>query len=78
MVEPAAQNWLKFSGPPGGRAHRRTVGRRARLTVEEAAVLGRPREYVERAFRTGFLRPVQDSRRPVTLRACVRFLQEEE
>lgn len=85
---PRPRSWLKFSGPlkativrepASGRARRRKVGPRARLTVEEAAgVLGRPREYVERAVRTGFLRPVRGSRRQVTLRACVRFLQEEE
>ena len=85
---PPPRNWLKFAGPleativreaAGGRARRRRIGSRARLTLDEAAaVLGRPREYVERAGRTGFLRPVRGSRRHVTLRACVKFLQEEE
>ena len=85
---PPPRSWLKFAGPleativreaAGGRARRRKVGPRARLTLEEvAAVLGRPREYVERAVRTGFLRPVRGSRRHVTLCACVKFLQEEE
>ncbi len=85
---PPPRSWLKFVGPleativreaVGGRGRRRKVGPRARLTLDEAAaVLGRPREYVERAVRAGFLRPVPDSRRHVTLRACVKFLQEEE
>jgi hypothetical protein len=85
---PPPASWLKFGGPleativraaVAGRARRRKVGARARLTLDEAAaVLGRPRAYVERAVRTGFLRPVRGSRRHVTLRACVRFLQEEE
>jgi hypothetical protein len=85
---PPPRSWLKFVGPfeativreaTGGRTRRRKVGPRSRLTLEAAAaVLGRPREYVERAVRTGFLRPVRNSRRHVTLRACVNFLQEEE
>lgn len=85
---PPPASWLKFAGPleativreaVAGRARRRKVGARARLTLDEAAaVLGRPRAYVERALRTGFLRPVRGSRRHVTLRACVTFLQEEE
>jgi hypothetical protein len=85
---PPPRSWLKFAGPleativreaAGGRARRRKIGSRARLTLEEAAaILGRPREYVERAVRAGFLRPVRGGRRHVTLRACVRFLQEEE
>jgi hypothetical protein len=85
---PPPRGRSKFVGPlearivreaPVGRARRRKLGSRARLTLEAAAaVLGRPREYVERAVRTGFLRPVRDSRRHVTLRACIKFLQEEE
>lgn len=85
---PPPRSWLKFAGPleativreaAGRRARRRKVGPRARLTLEEAAaVLGRPREYVQRAVQTGFLRPVRDSRRHVTLGACINFLREEE
>ena len=85
---PPPRSWLKFGGPleativreaVGGRARRRKVCPRARLTLDEAAaVLGRPYEYVERAVRTGFLRPVRGSRSHVTVRACVKFLQEEE
>lgn len=85
---PPPASWLKLMGPlrativretGDGRARRRKVGSRARLTLDEAAaVLGRPRAYVERALRAGFLRPIRGSRRHVSLRACVAFLQEEE
>jgi excisionase family DNA binding protein len=57
----------------------RVLGPRELLALEEAAeVLGRPREYVERAIRAGFLRfRRKGSRSYVTVQACRTFLAEE-
>lgn len=71
---------------PSGRTTERALGPRGLLDLDEAAaVLGRSREQVVRAIRSGFLRATRrqisgarTSRRLyVTVQACVDFLCEE-